>query len=142
MKGFKEFVMQGNVIDLAVGVVIGGAFTALVTAFVSYIINPIVAAAGGANGIGLGFHVIASNDKTFVDIGSVISAVITFLITAAVVYFVFVLPMAKARRMAMIRRGEDPDAPEDTPEDIALLTEIRDALQNKDASTPGQTPQQ
>ncbi|MBK0332965.1 large conductance mechanosensitive channel protein MscL [Brachybacterium sp. MASK1Z-5] len=142
MKGFKDFVMQGNVIDLAVGVVIGGAFTALVTAFVSYIINPIVAAAGGANGIGLGFHVIASNDKTFVDIGSVISAVITFLITAAVVYFVFVLPMAKARRMAMIRRGEDPDAPEATPEDIALLTEIRDALQNRDASTPGQTPQQ
>ncbi|MFE5777032.1 large conductance mechanosensitive channel protein MscL [Brachybacterium sp. NPDC056505] len=142
MKGFKDFVMQGNVIDLAVGVVIGGAFTALVTAFVSYIINPIVAAAGGANGIGLGFHVIASNDKTFVDIGSVISAVITFLITAAVVYFVFVLPMAKARRMAMIRRGEDPDAPEATPEDIALLTEIRDALQNKDSSTPGQTPQQ
>ncbi|WP_152353351.1 large conductance mechanosensitive channel protein MscL [Brachybacterium subflavum] len=142
MKGFKDFVMQGNVIDLAVGVVIGGAFTALVTAFVTYIINPIVAAAGGANGIGLGFHVIASNDKTFVDIGSVISAVITFLITAAVVYFVFVLPMAKARRMAMIRRGEDPDAPEATPEDIALLTEIRDALQNRDASTPGQTPQQ
>lgn len=142
MKGFKDFVMQGNVIDLAVGVVIGGAFTALVTAFVSYIINPIVAAAGGANGIGLGFHVIASNDKTFVDIGSVISAIITFLITAAVVYFVFVLPMAKARRMAMIRRGEDPDAPEATPEDIALLTEIRDALQNKDSSIPGQTPQQ
>ncbi|MCG7309248.1 large conductance mechanosensitive channel protein MscL [Brachybacterium sp. ACRRE] len=142
MKGFKDFVMQGNVIDLAVGVVIGGAFTALVTAFVTYIINPIVAAAGGADSIGLGYQLISSNENTFINVGEVISAVITFLITAAVVYFVFVLPMAKARRMAMIRRGEDPDAPEATPEDIALLTEIRDALQNRDSSTPGQTPQQ
>ncbi|PWH06949.1 large conductance mechanosensitive channel protein MscL [Brachybacterium endophyticum] len=134
MKGFKEFVMQGNVIDLAVGVVIGGAFTALVTAFVNFIINPIVAAAGGADSIGLGFHVIGTNDKTFVNIGEVISAVITFLITAAVVYFVFVLPMAKARRMAAIRRGEDPDAEPTSPEDVLLLTEIRDLLQQQNAS--------
>jgi large conductance mechanosensitive channel len=82
MKGFKEFIMQGNVIDLAVGVVIGGAFTALVTGFVDYIINPIVAAAGGSGSIGLGHQIIADNDATFINVGALISAIITFLIAA------------------------------------------------------------
>jgi large conductance mechanosensitive channel len=140
VKGFKDFVMQGNVIDLAVGVVIGGAFTALVTAFVDFIINPIVAAAGGADSIGLGFHVISGNDQTFVNLGAVISAVITFLITAAVVYFVFVLPMTKARRMAAVRRGEDPDAEPAAPEDIVLLSEIRDLLQGKSVDHDNTNP--
>ncbi|MCW1804013.1 large conductance mechanosensitive channel protein MscL [Brachybacterium squillarum] len=125
MKGFKDFVMQGNVIDLAVGVVIGGAFTALVTGFVDYIINPVVAAAGGAGSIGLGYQIIDGNENTFINVGALISAIITFLITAAVVYFVFVLPMTKAREFA--NRNKEVEA-EAAPEDIVLLTEIRDAL--------------
>ncbi|QCR54305.1 large conductance mechanosensitive channel protein MscL [Brachybacterium sp. SGAir0954] len=125
MKGFKDFVMQGNVIDLAVGVVIGGAFTALVTGFVTYIINPIVAAAGGADSIGLGFMVRPGNEATFVNVGALISAIITFLITAAVVYFVFVMPMTKAREFANRNKPVEAEA---APEDIVLLTEIRDAL--------------
>ncbi|GAB4096441.1 large conductance mechanosensitive channel protein MscL [Brachybacterium horti] len=125
MKGFKDFVMQGNVIDLAVGVVIGGAFTALVTGFVDYIINPVVAAAGGAGSIGLGYQIIDGNENTFINVGALISAIITFLITAAVVYFVFVLPMTKAREFANRNKPAEVEA---APEDIVLLTEIRDAL--------------
>lgn len=125
MKGFKDFVMQGNVIDLAVGVVIGGAFTALVTGFVDYIINPVVAAAGGAGSIGLGYQIIDGNENTFINVGALISAIITFLITAAVVYFVFVLPINRAREFA---NRNKPAEVESAPEDIVLLTEIRDAL--------------
>lgn len=125
MKGFKDFVMQGNVIDLAVGVVIGGAFTALVTGFVDYIINPVVAAAGGSGSIGLGYQIIGDNPNTFINVGALISAIITFLITAAVVYFVFVMPMTKAREFANRNKEVEPEA---APEDIVLLTEIRDAL--------------
>ena len=68
MKGFKDFVMQGNVIDLAVGVVIGGAFTALVTAFVDNLINPVVAAAGGADSVeGFGFKIFDNNEAPFIN---------------------------------------------------------------------------
>lgn len=131
VKGFKDFIMQGNVIDLAVGVVIGGAFTALVTAFVDNIITPIVAAAGGSgNPNGLAVQIFEDNPATVINFGVLISAIITFLITAAVVYFVFVLPMNKVRRQQAIRRGEDPDAEEVEP-DVALLTEIRDLLQSQ-----------
>src|SRR5690606_41396916 len=92
MKGFKEFVMQGYVVDLAVGVVIGGAFTALIGAFVDNLIQPVINVFGGNNVDGLAFTI--TNESTKVDIGAILSAVIAFLITAAVVYFVFVLPIA------------------------------------------------
>ena len=138
MKGFKDFVMQGNVIDLAVGVVIGGAFTALVTAFVDNLINPVVAAAGGADSVsGFGFQIFENNEATFVNFGAVISAIITFLITAAVVYFVFVMPMTKAREAANRRKGVEEEV-EAAPEDIVLLSEIRDLLktQNPQGGNP------
>ena len=139
MKGFKDFVMQGNVIDLAVGVVIGAAFTALIGAFVDNLIQPVINAFGGANPEGLAIQLIESNDTTLMDFGAVLSAVIAFLITAAVVYFVFVLPISKARALDRRRRGL-PEV-EETPvsEDIVLLTEIRDALTAKrDGSTTEQ----
>lgn len=138
MKGFKDFVMQGNVIDLAVGVVIGGAFTALVTAFVDNLINPVVAAAGGADSVeGFGFKIFENNEATFINFGAVISAIITFLITAAVVYFVFVMPMTKSREAANRRKGVE-DEVEAAPEDIVLLSEIRDLLktQNPQGGNP------
>jgi large conductance mechanosensitive channel len=130
MKGFKDFVMQGNVIDLAVGVVIGSAFTALVTAFVDNLINPVVAAAGPDSVSGFGFQIFENNVATFVNFGAVISAVITFLITAAVVYFVFVLPMTKAREMAN-RKKDVPEEVEVASEDVVLLAEIRDLLKTQ-----------
>ncbi|MBV7412769.1 large conductance mechanosensitive channel protein MscL [Dermabacteraceae bacterium TAE3-ERU27] len=127
MKGFKDFIMRGNVIDLAIAVVIGGAFTALVGAFVENLINPIIAVAGGSNPKGLAWQLVAGNEATTVNLGAIIGAIITFVITAAVVYFVFVVPMAKAKaardKKMGIKEGEEPVAA-----DIALLTEIRDLL--------------
>ena len=109
MRGFKNFLMRGDVIVVAVGLVVALAFSMLITAFTTYIINPIVAAAGGKTGNGLGFYVSDHNTKTFVDIGAFISALIYFVIFIAVVYFVIVVPY----KHVQARRGQtvfgDPD---------------------------------
>ena len=141
LKGFREFILRGNVVDLAIAVVIGTAFAAVVNIFVSSIVKPIVSAAGGSNTNGLGFSLKhtagvphgsaadALGKSTFVDISAIINAVIVFVITAAVVYFVFVLPLNRLaeRRAAKLAAGE-PD-PEPKPEDVLLLEQIRDLLQ-------------
>ena len=126
IKGFKDFLMHGNVVDLAVGITIGVAFTTLVKTFGDNFINPLVAAVGGSGAEeGLGFKVLSDNNATFIDIGAIINAVIIFTITMAVLYFAVVAPMTKiqARRKA----GQVPE-PEAVPEDIELLREIRNAL--------------
>jgi large conductance mechanosensitive channel len=128
IQGFKKFILRGNVIDLAVAVVIGVAFTAVVTSVTNNIINPLIAAAGGGNVHGLGFQLVAGNPKTVVDLGAVISAIINFLIIAAVVYFLVVMPMnVLAERR---KRGQEPE-PEAPAEDIVLLQEIRDLLRQR-----------
>ena len=92
MKGFRDFITRGNLIDLAVAVVIGTAFTAVVTAIVTDLITPLIAAIGGQpNFSGLTFEVHRS---TFY-YGRFINALLTFLIIAAVVYFLIVLPVTK-----------------------------------------------
>jgi len=102
MRGFKNFLMRGDVIVVAVGLVVALAFSMLITAFVTYIINPIVAAAGGKTGNGLGFYVSDHNKKTFVDIGAFISYLIYFVVFIAVVYFVIVVPY----KHIQARRGQ------------------------------------
>jgi len=102
MRGFKNFLLRGDVIVVAVGLVVALAFSMLVTAFTTYIINPIVAAAGGSTGNGLGFYVSDHNKKTFVDIGAFISAIIYFVIFIAVVYFLIVVPY----KHVQARRGQ------------------------------------
>jgi large conductance mechanosensitive channel len=94
--------MRGDVIVVAVGLVVALAFSMLITAFTTDIINPIVAAAGGKTGNGLGFYVSDHNQKTFVDIGAFISAIIFFVIFIAVVYFVIVVPY----KHIQARRGQ------------------------------------
>lgn len=126
IKGFRDFLMRGNVVDLAVGIAIGVAFTTLVAAFGTYFVNPIVAVAGGDNAQGFGFEI--TNEATFVNIGALINAVIVFVVTMAVIYFAVVVPMQK---LQALRRGGADVEPEATPEDIALLREIRDALQRR-----------
>ena len=128
IQGFKTFIMRGNVVDLAVAVVIGVAFTGVVTAFTNNIINPLIAAAGGTNVNGLAWKIIGDNNKTVVDFGAVVSAIINFLIVAAVVYFLVVTPMnllAERRK-----RGQEPE-PQAPAEDILLLQEIRDLLRQR-----------
>ncbi|NKE60893.1 large-conductance mechanosensitive channel protein MscL [Lentzea sp. PSKA42] len=124
LKGFKDFLMRGNVVDLAVAVVIGAAFGSIVTAFTSNIINPLVALFGGNNVEGLAFKLIDANEKTKMDFGALITAVINFAIVAAVVYFVFVLPMNKLKERR--EKGVEPGPSE--PTDVELLKEIRDLL--------------
>jgi large conductance mechanosensitive channel len=128
LKGFKDFLMRGNVVDLAVAVVIGTAFTAIVTAFTTGIIKPLINAIGGSNAAqGLGFHVLPSNPSTFIDLGSVINAAINFVIIAAVVYFLIVLPVQKIQERR--KRGQEPGPAE--PTDVELLIEIRDLLRQQ-----------
>lgn len=131
LKGFKDFLMRGNVVDLAVAVVIGTAFTAIVTAFTTHLINPLIAALGGAEVKGLGFYVISGNENTFVDFGAIITAAINFLIIAAVVYFILVAPMNKLKELQAARKGVKED--EETPASVEaeLLEEIRDLLKSR-----------
>jgi large conductance mechanosensitive channel len=133
LQGFKDFILRGNIVDLAIAVVIGTAFVALVTAFTESFINPLLAVTGGgAVGEGLGIQLgDAGNTATFIDIGSFITAIITFLITAAVVYFAIVVPMKKIQEMRA--RGQEPE-PEAVPEDVLLLQEIRDLLAGRGAT--------
>ena len=128
IQGFKNFIMRGNVVDLAVAVVIGAAFTTVVTSFTNNIVNPLIAAFGGGNVNGLGFQLVSGNPKTVIDLGAVLTAIINFLIVAAVVYFLVVTPMnllAERRK-----RGEEPE-PKAPAEDIVLLQEIRDLLRQR-----------
>ncbi len=140
IKGFKDFIMRGNVIDLAVAVVIGAAFTALIGAITANVIQPVVNAIGGSDGpSGLSWEIIGGNPATTIDIGAVIGATITFLITAAVVYFIFVAPMNHLRDRRA--KGQEPE-PDAVPEDVLLLREIRDELraQNGAARTSAELP--
>lgn len=131
IKGFKDFIMRGNVIDLAVAVVIGGAFTALVNAVVEAVINPILALFMKADdGGGIGIPVQGLYGEVVFPIGNLITAVITFLAVALVVYFVFVLPMNKFKERAAAKAGvvED-EAP--LPTEQELLVQIRDLLEKQ-----------
>lgn len=119
LQGFKDFTMRGNVVELAVGVAVGVAFTSLVTAFGSSIIGPLVQALGGGSDIGLGFTINGQR----VDIGGLINAFITFFITLAVIYFVIVVPVNKMKELTGTGDGVEPTAP-----DLKLLGEIRDLL--------------
>ncbi len=121
LKGFRDFIMRGNVIDLAVAVVVGAAFAALIGAFSAALIMPVV-------GIFLGGGISAGTIEIrgqVIDFTMMINAVIVFAVTLAVIYFVFVVPMNKLRERSA-RQAEV--AEEATPVDIALLTEIRDLL--------------
>jgi large conductance mechanosensitive channel len=127
VKGFKDFVLRGNVVDLAVAVVIGVAFGALVSSFVGKIVTPFLNALPGAKSTGLGFSLRGGlkSQATFVDISGLINAVVVFVLTALVVYLLFVVPMnALAERR---KRGVEPE-PVAPAEDILLLQEIRDLL--------------
>jgi large conductance mechanosensitive channel len=137
LKGFKDFILRGNVVDLAVAVVIGAAFTAIVTAFTTAIIKPMINAVSPPESSGLGFRLVGGKETTYVDFSVLISAALNFLIVAAVVYFVIVLPLntLKERR----KRGEEPGPAE--PTDVELLKEIRDLLRAQQEPTDGRHSQ-
>jgi large conductance mechanosensitive channel len=124
LKEFRDFILRGNVIDLAVAVVLGAAFGAVVTAFVSSFLTPLIAAIGGESDFGdLAFTI---NGARFT-YGAFFDALIAFLMIAAIVFFLVVRPVNTL--MARFARDDAPasDAP---AEDVVLLTEIRDLLRD------------
>lgn len=128
-KGFKEFILRGNVIDLAVAVVIGGAFTAIVNSVVASIITPLVSLffkADAAGNFGPQIPSIYGEMVTF-PIGDLVSAIISFLAVAVVVYFVFVVPMNHYKARAAAKKGTPAEEPAAATE-AELLLEIRDLL--------------
>ena len=131
IKGFKDFLLRGNVIDLAVAVVLGTAFGAVIAAFANDFIGGLIGALGGSPDFGrAGFEVNGSP----VILGSTINALIYFVIVAAVVYFVVVLPVNNL--MERRKRGEEPEVAAPT-EDIVLLQEIRDLLREQRGGNGG-----
>jgi large conductance mechanosensitive channel len=131
LKGFKDFLLRGNVVDLAVAVIIGTAFAAVVKAFADDFVGGIIGAIGGSPDFGTaGFEV---NDSKII-LGSTLTALVSFVITAAVVYFVVVVPISKL--MERRKQGLEPEV-EATTEDIALLQEIRDLLRAQNEGMAG-----
>lgn len=134
VKGFKDFLLRGNVVDLAVAVVIGAAFAALVAAFVVSFLTPLIGLAGGGGDLG-GELVVNGQHFTW---AAFLSAVIGFLLTAAVVYFAVVVPMRKL----VERRQQGAESGPAAPAEVELLTEIRDLprAQQTSEGTPGARP--
>ena len=130
LKGFKEFISRGNVIDLAVAVVIGAAFTGLVTAFTTNVVQPLIDRIGAGPDTEYGILRIPLGADTYVDLNAVLSAGINFLIVAAVIYFVIVVPFKKLKERDKKVESEETE--------LTLLTEIRDLRRaNADGDTGG-----
>jgi large conductance mechanosensitive channel len=148
LSGFKQFLIRGNVVELAVAVVIGAAFTNVVNTVVKGVINPIVGAFGTQNLDRYTWclrNTCAKNadgevtEGIYLLWGSVLSASLTFLITAAVVYFLMILPMNRFKER-QAANDPAPAAPAGATE-IELLTDIRDALvRQRSGSTPSRVP--
>ncbi|MBQ6359606.1 MAG: large-conductance mechanosensitive channel protein MscL [Lachnospiraceae bacterium] len=120
MKEFKEFIARGNVMNMAVGIIIGGAFGAIITALVDNVIGPIIGMAIG----GIDFSKLAITvGSAQLMIGAFIQAIINFLITAFVLFCII-----KAFNKFQKEQEPEPEPEPETPADIVLLTEIRDLL--------------
>ena len=108
MKGFRNFLMRGSVVELAVALVVALAFAALITAFTKAIISPLLAAIGPSDSLGLGWQIKSSNPNTFIDVGGLITAIITFVVFMAVIYFVIVVPYKAVQARRGITAFGDP----------------------------------
>jgi large conductance mechanosensitive channel len=134
IKGFKEFIMRGNVIDLAVAVVIGAAFTAIIGALVEGFINPLIGVIfqlGDLSGWVWAVPTLSGGVSTFA-IGAIVTAIINFLAVAAIVYFVFVFPMNKWKERQAARAGVTEPEESKLPTEQELLIQIRDLLEKQD----------
>ena len=136
IKGFRDFIARGNVIDLAVAVVIGAAFGAIVAAIVDSLVNPLIGLLFNGDGLSNSLKVtvpsLGGGEVTFA-FGAIIAAIISFLAVAIVVYFAFVLPMNKWRERAAAKAAAnaEPAAPAG-PTQEELLAQIRDLLAARD----------
>lgn len=133
IKGFKDFISRGNVVDLAVGVIIGAAFKNIVDALVEGIINPLIAAVIGKPDFSDAF--ILTLNGTNVKFGVLITAVINFLLMAFAIYLCIVVPMNKLAALRTAKEKAEKDAAPKISDEVQLLTEIRDALKSSGSTT-------
>jgi large conductance mechanosensitive channel len=135
LKGFKDFLSRGNIVDLAVAVVIGTAFTGLVTKFTDSIITPLINRVG-AGGTDVGILKINIGGGQSIDLNVLISAAINFVLVAAVIYFLVMVPYERLRKKGEVEQAQDTE--------LAILTEIRDLLSDggsgKHVTGPGTGP--
>ncbi len=118
LKEFKEFAMKGNIVDLAVAVIIGGAFGKIVTALTETVIMPIISLVMGKGGVS---ELSVTIGSTIFPIGGLLQAIIDFILVAFVLFLI-------VKAANSLKKKEGPAAPAPTPEDIVLLKEIRDLL--------------
>ncbi len=128
LKGFKEFLARGNIVDLAVAVAIGTAFTALVTAFTTKVLQPMINRLGAGGDKQYGFLQIDIGGGQIIDFSAVVTQAINFVLVAAVVYFLVVLPYNTFRKRGEVEQAQDTE--------LSILTEIRDLLAS-DGQTSG-----
>ena len=128
LKGFKEFIAQGNALELAVAVIIGGAFSPIVDAITKVIMTILGQIIGQPNFDSVGQFKITASATEYVQPGTIVTALVNFLLVAAAVYFAIVLPMNKLKERLAKQKAAD-EANEVT--DVELLTEIRDLLATK-----------
>ncbi len=129
LKGFKEFLARGNIVDLSTAVVIGTAFTGLVTAFTNSVVEPLISRIGAGGDSDYGLLRIGIGGGQTIDLNVLLSAIINFLLVAAVVYFLIVLPYKRLRERGQVEQAQDTE--------LSLLTEIRNILADTDG-TPRQ----
>lgn len=131
LNGFKDFITRGNVLDLAIGIIIGAAFTAIVTALTSSILMPLVAWLFGApnvEGFAIDLPSLRGGAPTEFPIGLLLQSILDFLFIAVALYFFVVLPIKK---MTEMRKTTEEEIEETLEKDVELLTEIRDLLRTQ-----------
>ena len=138
LKGFKEFLARGNIVDLSIAVVIGTAFTGLVTKFTDSVIQPLINRIGAGSESKYGILKIGIGGGQTIDLNVLLSAAINFVLVAAVVYFLVVVPYNRLRKRGEVEQAQDTE--------LSLLTEIRDLMydgngaSSKHVAGPGTGP--
>ena len=127
LKGFKEFIARGNVVEMAVGIIIGNAFKDIVDKLVANILNPAIGAIFGKPDFTKSF-ILQIGDSQIL-FGALLTAIINFLLIALAVYLFIIVPM---NYFAKLRKKNEDDTPKEVSEEVQLLTEIRDALAKGD----------
>jgi large conductance mechanosensitive channel len=132
LKGFKEFLSRGNIVDLSIAVVIGTAFTGLVTAFTKSIVEPLINRVGAGKNSQHGILRIDIGGGQAIDLNILLSAFINFILVAAVVYFLIVVPYNRLRKRGEVEQAQDTE--------LSILTEIRDLMAADGTTRPGRGP--
>ena len=122
LKGFKEFLARGNIVDLSIAVVIGTAFTALVTSFTKSIVQPLIDGIGVGKDANYGILRVKIYGGQTIDLNVLLSAAINFILVAAVVYFLVVMPYTRLRKKGEVEQAQDTE--------LSLLTEIRNIIRD------------